>query len=338
MQKKLKRYTVDGLESEVYAISVVEYPAIESDFIALNKQKCKTVLLESEEKRMLYGPVLIPDLPIYRYDEATDFEYEVVFSKKAIEQLSQRYMRHLNNANWTMDHEQDAPGLFTAESWIKESLSNDKSISLGLDPNLPVGTWFAGCKVDNDETWQRVKRGDFSGFSIESFVKLDEINLSSYKTNEENMTEFINENFWTKLKEVFAEVLNDKVEEEVVEQPETGVELEENAVVEEEPAKEEELVEESAEQEDAVEEEETPEAAEELEAKTNLEDENKKLMDQVKELQEQVTKLLEKNAELSKQNEKLSALPSAEPVKVDAEKAQNPFDIIRSLHDGTYKK
>ena len=327
----IKRYTVDGLDSEVYAISVVDMPAIESDFIALSDQKRKPIMLESEERRMLYGAVLIPDLPIYRIDEANGFEFEIVFSKNAISQLSQRYMRHLNNGNWTTDHRENAEGLFTAESWIKESETNDKSIALGLPSDLPVGTWFIGCKVDNDETWQRVKRGDFHGFSVESFVSLDEMNLQSTK-NKQDMTE-INETFWEKLTNVFKEVLNSNKEAEVEpEAIEEEVALEE--VVEE---KAQETTEEPVEEEVALEEENVVEEAEEveqIEASQNLE----ALEAKVAELQESVAKLLEQNAELKKENEKLSAQPSAKPINAKSEKKADAMDIIRQLHEGTYRK
>ena len=344
MNKRLKRYTVDGLDSEVYAISVVEYPAIESDFIALEKEKRKPVYFESDEKRMLYGAVLIPDLPIYRYDEINDFEYEIVFSKQAIEQLSQRYMRQLNATNWTTDHERQAVGLFTSESWIKSDMDNDKSIALGLDSTLPVGTWFVGCKVDNDETWQRVKRGDFSGFSVESFVSLDEMNFASTmpkeKTkNNEEMNE-INENFWERLKNIFTEVLNSNKQEEVVEQPAVEEKLEED-VKQDEPeatvteADGEGVAETVSEGEpEHVEEAEPDETAEDIEAKQNLEAMEAKIAD----LEDKVAKLLEKNSELQKENEKLSAQPSVKPINAKSEKKADVMDIIRSLHDGTYGK
>lgn len=344
MNKRLKRYTVDGLDSEVYAISVVEYPAIESDFIALEKEKRKPVYFESDEKRMLYGAVLIPDLPIYRYDEINDFEFEIVFSKQAIEQLSQRYMRQLNATNWTTDHERQAVGLFTSESWIKSDMGNDKSIALGLDSTLPVGTWFVGCKVDNDETWQRVKRGDFSGFSVESFVSLDEMNFASTKPkeetkNNEEMTE-INETFWERLKNIFTEVLNSNKQEEVVEQPAVEEKLEED-VKQYEPeatvteADGEGVAETVSEGEpEHVEEAEPDETAEDIEAKQNLEAMEAKIAD----LEDKVARLLEQNAELKKENEKLSAQPSVKPINAKSEKKADVMDIIRSLHDGTYGK
>lgn len=348
MFKKLKRYSVDGLDSEVYAISVVEYPAIESDFIALEKQK-KPVMFETDEKRMLFGAVLIPDLPIYRYDEISDFEYEIVFSRQAIEQLSQRYMRQLNAANWTTDHLAEAQGLFTAESWIKTDMNNDKSIALGLPTDLPVGTWFVGCKVDNDECWQRVKRGDFGGFSIESFISLDEMNFASTKVKNNNDIDMDKkETFFEKLKNIFAEVFETEQAEPAVEQVEAELE---------EETKEEEIVEQAVEEpveanleeepaDETAEEEVETVSGEELEAKANLEEEAvqdnsqiDELSAKIADLEAKIAGLIEKNAELQKANEKLAAQPSAKPINAKSEKnTGDVMDIIRSLHDGTFNQ
>lgn len=340
--KKLKRYMIDEIDSELTAVSLVDSPAIESDFQYFNSQDSKRyVKLENEEKRLVIGAALVPDMDIYRYDAWTGEEFYISFSRKCIEKLADKFMKNNLGHNWSLDHEMPTDGVYVFESWIKEDMEKDKSVALGIDPTLPEGTWFISARINDNEIWDKVKAGKWHGFSVEAFCVLDELNFSK----QNNMNE-INESFWSRLKEVFAEVLNHS-EEEVVEQPTAEVELEENAVVEE-PEKEEETLADNVAEVEAeadvpeevyvtVEQEEevkAEEEAEKIEASTNLE----ALEAKVKELQESVEKLLEQNAELKKQNEKLSAMPSAEPVKVNAEKAQNPFDIIRSLHDGTYKK
>ena len=66
----------------VEAISLVEFPAIESNWVALKK----AVKLEAldNERRMLYGPALIPDKPILRVDKETGEDYYIVFDKETI--------------------------------------------------------------------------------------------------------------------------------------------------------------------------------------------------------------------------------------------------------------
>ena len=329
----LKRFKIDGLNSNVYNISIVDSPAIDESFIALSKEgERQTVMLESEEQRMLYGAVLVPDLAIYRNGEnyGYDYDFEIVFSKEAIKQLSQKYMRELNNKNWTEQHENDVEGVWTCESWIKSDPLYDKSIALGLSKDLPVGSWIIGAKIDNDETWQKIKRGDFHGFSVEAFCSLKEFDFNSELNNIDKMDK--KETFFEKLKNIFNEVFES--EEQVVEQQEQALEAEEK-VDEEQIEKPEEPV---AEEAEVVEEEATEETAEDVEAKANLESENNELKAKVEELQSQLEQLLQKNVELAKQNEKLSAQPSAKPINAKSEKKGDVMDIIRSLHDGTYHK
>lgn len=310
--------------------------------LSSDEKTLTAVALEDEHKRMVFGAVLIPDRPIYRNGNnyGLDYDFELLFSKDCISQLEQRYMRSLRANNWTEQHESDAEGLFTFESWTKVDADRDKSVALGLNRDLPVGTWFIGCKVDSDEVWQKVMRGDFNGFSIESFLRFDELvkdsefsaEFNNEDKNNDNMTE-INDNFWDKLTSVFKEVLHSEkadVEQEAAEVEEV-VEMEEETQ-EEKP--EEPVVEEA----EVVEEEATEETAEEVEAKANLESENNELKAKVEELQSQLEQLLQKNVELAKQNEKLSAQPSAKPINAKSEKKGDVMDIIRSLHDGTYQK
>ena len=91
MGKKLKKYKV-GLESETYAISIVESPAIEETLVALEEQKEVKVQLANEEKHMLYSAVLVPDKPIYRRNEDGD-EFYVEFTKESIEHMSQQFFK-----------------------------------------------------------------------------------------------------------------------------------------------------------------------------------------------------------------------------------------------------
>ena len=72
-------------DSGVEAISIVESPAIESDFVALNNQEIKLAEI-SKEKKILMGALLIPNKPIYRSSE--EGEYYIFFSKDTISKAS----------------------------------------------------------------------------------------------------------------------------------------------------------------------------------------------------------------------------------------------------------
>ena len=152
---------VTGIE----AISVVENPAIEEDFIALKNEEIKLAEV-SGEKRILLGALLIPNKPIYRRNG--DDEYYIYFSKETVEKASQLYLQNGNQNKATLEHQHSINGLTLVESWIVEDEVQDKSRKYGL--NVPVGTWMGAVKVNNQEIWEQfVKSGKVKGFSIEGY-------------------------------------------------------------------------------------------------------------------------------------------------------------------------
>ena len=304
-EKKLKTYKVDGLNSEVDAISIVEYPAIEQDFVYLNK--AKEMFSVNEEKRMLYGPVLIPDFPIYRNNGYE--EYNIVFSAQAIEQLSRRFMSESRNRNWTTEHSESTDALSLVETWIKAG-ERDKSVMLGFD--LPKGTWFAGVSVNDNTLWAQIKNGQYRGFSIESFLNLEELenNLSKQEI-EMNKDEKMN-----KFMEAFKAFLSDFLEKD---EPEIAPEVEEKAA--EEELEEETKEEPQAEEVVAPEPEDNELVAEEAPESTEPEQEN--LASVIAELEAKLKQLEQENSSLHDEVENLSKQPSADPVNVNANKVDN---------------
>jgi len=152
-------------ESGIEAISIVESPAIESDFVALKGEEIKLAEVD-KEKRILLGALLIPNKPIYRKGKEGD--YYIFFSKDTISKASQMYLRNGRQNNSTLEHSKDLKGLTLVESWIVEDEVQDKSRKYGL--NVPVGTWMGAVKVNNEEIWQEyVKTNKVRGFSIEGY-------------------------------------------------------------------------------------------------------------------------------------------------------------------------
>ena len=337
--KKLKKYSVVGDSSDVYAISLVEEPAIEIDYVAFDKDKetkpnLKFIEDKQNEKYMILGPALIHDKNIYRNYDGNEFY--VSFSAECIEKLSYKFMKTCyGDGCFTKDHESFAQGCSLAESWIKTS-ENDKSVDYGFD--CPIGTWFVAAKIDSIDLWESIKKGERKGFSIESWVDLEEIienkdkkenDMSKQKTNLETME--VNDGFWEKLKGIIAEAMgtskDDKTVEDAVEEAKAEADPVEE-VVEAEVETPEVPVEEVAQDViDTVEEgaETTETAAEDLQTV-------------VDKLQEEVDALKAENAELKKQNQKMSKKPSAKVnVKQSAEKG-NPRDVIEALYNGSYFK
>jgi len=153
---------LNGIE----AISIVENPAIEEDFIALKDTKPLQLAEVDKEKKILMGALLIPNKPIYRKN--AEEEYYIYFSRKTVLQASQKYLKAGNQKNSTLEHQMNIQGLTLVESWIKEDMVHDKSVKYGMD--VPIGTWMGSVKVDNEDVWNDyVKTGLVKGFSIEGY-------------------------------------------------------------------------------------------------------------------------------------------------------------------------
>lgn len=165
----------DAETQGVYAVSVVNSPAIEADWVALNKQfvELKTV---DEEKRILLGAALIPNKQIYRKDDKIG-EYYIYFSADTIRKASQVFLKRSNQNNATIEHAKTIDGMSVVESWIVENSKIDKSALYDFD--MPEGTWMISMKVDNDEVWSKVKSGEIKGFSIEGYFEAGNQDLSS---------------------------------------------------------------------------------------------------------------------------------------------------------------
>lgn len=151
--------------SGIDAVSVVQSPAIEENFIALNKHEVELKKID-EEKRILMGAALIPNKQIYRVNEKKE-EYYIYFSEQTVRKASELFLMRSNQNNATYEHKDKLEGLSVVESWIIDDEKSDKSRLYGFD--LPKGTWMISMKVNNDEVWNDVKEGKVRGFSIEGY-------------------------------------------------------------------------------------------------------------------------------------------------------------------------
>ena len=152
-------------EIGIEAISVVENPAIEEDFIALKSQEFKLAEVD-KEKRILLGALLVPNKPIYRKNG--EDEYYIYFSRETVLKASQMFLQQGKQNNSTLEHQHKIQGLSLVESWIVEDPKMDKTKLYGME--LPKGTWVGAVKVNNEQIWQEfVKTGKVKGFSIEGY-------------------------------------------------------------------------------------------------------------------------------------------------------------------------
>ena len=339
MAKKIKKYKV-GIDSETYAISMVESPAIESDFVALSKEEEKRVFLESDERHMVYGAALIPDKDIYRNNG--EQEFYISFTKESIEKMSQDFMKNYRQNEVTLDHEEMANDITITESWLVEDPYKDKANALGI--NVPKGTWMVGMKVNQIDVWERVKSGELKGFSVESMISLEDFS----KQNTNNMNIETNDNmFWDKMKNILSEVFTSlsmskkdediiktmnentntieelaamsgftSVEEYQKEVDAINAELEENAQPTE-PTVETPKTEEPAVVEEPKVEEPKP-TEEEPKVEEKPQENNAHLEELINSLKEEINALKEMNNGLNDKVKELSKEPSTKPVNTNA--------------------
>ena len=163
-------------EMGINAVSVVESPAIEENFIALNKHEVELKEVDTE-KRILMGAALVPNKQIYRRNG--EKEFYIYFSEDTVRKASELFLMRSNQNNATLEHEKKMlDGMSVVESWIIEDEKTDKSRLYNF--NLPKGTWMISMKVNNDEVWKKVKDGEVKGFSIEGYF-VDKYDMSSHE-------------------------------------------------------------------------------------------------------------------------------------------------------------
>ena len=278
------------INGQVQAISLVDYPAIEADFVALSKQ---LPIQLSTDKMELIGPVLIPDKLIYRRLEGREFY--ISFDAETIEQLANDYLANGFQYNFTLDHKTETQDVVVVQSWVTLE-----------DGEYPKGTWMIKAKVNNEDLWQSIKSGEFKGFSIESVVELDksinEFDFSSQMSTEE---------LFEKIKELFKEAFNPQTPEEVIDEKAAEV-VEE---VKEEVVAEVEMKEEEPTEDERVKELEDQLASKDAEIAA-LNDKIAELEAGLKTKDEEAVELAKQVAESKEEIVKLSKQPSVEPVKV----------------------
>ena len=170
---------VEGLQ----AIALVDSPAIGLNYQAFAPHKFEVI---NEDKRIVMGAAMIPDLPIYRRDERG--EYYAIFKKETIKALVQKLFKENKHNVFNEQHNafKILDGVYIYQSFITDAELGISAPS-GFE-NVADGTWFIAAKVENDEAWAKVKEeGILKGFSVEGvfdlepykFKKMNKLNLES---------------------------------------------------------------------------------------------------------------------------------------------------------------
>lgn len=168
--------TINTADEGIWKISLVDLPAVESDFVAFNKQdKQMKFNIQNEEQRMVTGVIMRADFNIYRYDE--DFgEYYIRYSKDTIKKMAEKMMADntFNNINLQHEDGSDVDGVNLVELFIKDTT---KGISPAGFDDIEDGSLFATYKINNDVIWEEIKAGTFRGFSLEGYFQIERTEL-----------------------------------------------------------------------------------------------------------------------------------------------------------------
>ncbi len=193
---------VEGLQ----AIALVDSPAIGLNYQAFAPHKFEVI---NEDKRIVMGAAMIPDLPIYRRDERG--EYYAIFKKETIKSLVQKLFKENKHNVFNEQHNafKILDGVYIYQSFITDAELGISAPS-GFE-NVADGTWFIAAKVENDEAWAKVKEeGILKGFSVEGVFDLE-----PYKFKQMNKLNL--ESVISTLKSVFADAEVEEVKENFAE-------------------------------------------------------------------------------------------------------------------------
>lgn len=161
-------------ESGVDQIALVDSPAIQSNWMAFNKQQPIDLKfqIQDEEKRIVSGYFMIADLPIARLDDEGKVFY-VVFRKDTIEKIVNKFMKNGFSSKVNLMHNSNAlaEGVYVIESIIVDSKRGMKAPEWA--EKVPDGSWFGSMKVESDIIWKQIKQGEFRGFSVEGLFAQD---------------------------------------------------------------------------------------------------------------------------------------------------------------------
>lgn len=174
-------------ETGMYFISLVDDPAVECDFLAFDKVQNLNFKVENEEKRIVTGLVMPADRPILRQD--FDGLYYILYDKDTIIAMAERFlaMGIANNVDTNHNFEVE-DGVFLREMYIKDS---ERGISPKGFEDVEEGSLFATYHITNDEVWEKVKSGEFKGYSLAGVFKEVEFSEVEDDITEEEYNELM---------------------------------------------------------------------------------------------------------------------------------------------------
>ncbi len=144
-------------------ISIVDRPAVESNFVKFDAEKKPVRLSADDERHIVTGVALIPDFPIYRRNE-DGTEYYLVFTADAIRRVVERFYARNNSTSVNLNHGETVNSCVIFESMI---IDHARGIAPVEFSEYPDGTWVVSTKINDPVLWDEIKAGKYNGFSVE---------------------------------------------------------------------------------------------------------------------------------------------------------------------------
>lgn len=189
----------------ITVISLVDYPAVESNFVTFSKKSKVKLAIENESEHMVLGVVMRADYPIYRNDDG--YEYYITYSPSTIKKMSEKMMSDANYRNVSLQHDgHNINGVELVQVFIKDTA---KGINPVQFPDISDGSLFAQYHITDDAVWNQIKSGEINGFSLEGWFGIEEVKNKLNHNKSKNMFSKIKET----LKKMLVEFGNVEVEE-----------------------------------------------------------------------------------------------------------------------------
>lgn len=191
MNLPLYKAQITDASTGMYTVSLVDYPAVESDFLYFNENKKQmTFAVEDEEQRIITGVVMRCDFPIYRITD-DGYEYYIMYDKPTIEIMAEKWIADgfANYVNLMHNPLNYVDGVYLKELYIKDT---ERGINPKGFENISDGSLFATYKVLNDDVWNGIKSGEFKGFSLEGYFDVKEVQTPEEEAENALLDEIIN--------------------------------------------------------------------------------------------------------------------------------------------------
>lgn len=179
--KDLYEAKITDINEGILAISLVEFPAVEKDFVCFKSEKeVVKFSVENEDEHLITGVIMLADSPIYR--KSGDYEYYITYSKDTIKLMAEKMLNDGTFKNIDIQHNgQLIKGLSLVELYIKDS---NKGIVPNFISDVPDGSLMGTFHIEDENLWNEVKNGDFlNGFSLEGYFSIEKLNNNKVLKN-----------------------------------------------------------------------------------------------------------------------------------------------------------